>query len=359
MLSSQAKPSEHSPKQAVKPMSPLISLEARHPRLASAYTNLETLGHGAQGTVLKAKDRQGTPVAIKVFDLSDRETVSDWKAVELLRREVETLKHLNVDGIPSYIDFIEDLPYAYLVESYIAAPSLQTLIDDGVRLSEAQIWHLLDQASGILQQLHQQPHPIIHRDIKPGNILVDLRETDLRVWLVDFGTVTASRHKTQASTVAGTFGYAAPEQFYGRALPSSDIYGLGMTLIHVISGVSPSEMELDGLTLKYEKYLPPNMSDGLKNVLAKMVQPNPKDRFQGVAEMKAERVQEQGNAGEGGAMASSAWLDSFTASFIKTLLSLGLFLFGVLFFVIRRLVFALLLILGAVLVFPRFRRKNK
>ena len=261
------------------------NLQASHPLLSGKYTILDRLGHGAQGTVLKAQDESGKLVAIKVFDLSDPYKTTDWKAVELLRREVDTLKNLDIEGIPKFIEYIEGTPCSYLVESYIDAKSIQDQLDDGVRLKEGQIWIILQKALEILKQLHGQLQPIIHRDLKPGNILVDMDADHFRVWIVDFGTVTAARQKTQASTVAGTFGYAAPEQFYGHADPSSDIYGLGMTLIHALTGVAPCRMELDGLTLKYEKYFPVNASNEIKEILSGMVKTNPKERFQSVSDV--------------------------------------------------------------------------
>ena len=260
-------------------------LQANHPLLSGKYTIIDRLGHGAQGTVLKAKDNSGKLVAIKVFDLSDPYKTTDWKAVELLRREVDTLKNLDIEGIPKFIEYIEGTPCSYLVESYIDAKSIQDHLDNGIRLTESQIWIILQKALQILNQLHGQLQPIIHRDLKPGNILVDMDSNHFCVWIVDFGTVTAARQKTQASTIAGTFGYAAPEQFYGRADPSSDIYGLGMTLIHALTGVAPSSMELDGLTLMYEKYFPENASKEIKETLSGMVKTNPKERFQNVSEV--------------------------------------------------------------------------
>lgn len=322
--------------------------EEAHPLLRNKYVILEQLGRGAQGTVFKAKDMEGHIVAIKMFDLRDSTTVADWKAFDLLKREVSTLQHLHTDGIPQFIEFIEGTPTSYLVESYIDAKSIDDLIREDIRLTEAQIWNILDQAFTILAYLHEQVHPIIHRDIKPSNLLVDLTQNPIRLWLVDFGTVTAARHKTQASTVAGTFGYAAPEQFYGRAEPASDIYGLGMTIIHLLSGVSPSQMEMDGLTLQYEKYLPSNLSMSMKTILFKMVKANPKERFQSISEIRQ-------YMNKNSEIKNTLFIENKPLSkFTKTVLILFAII-SFIFIALRKIVFAMLVILGTILSFIFFK----
>ncbi|MBQ9243040.1 MAG: serine/threonine protein kinase [Proteobacteria bacterium] len=247
-----------------------------YPGLEGKYTILEKVGRGAQGTVFKASSKTGEIVAIKIFDFREAES---WKEVDLLKREVETLQKLDVQGIPKFIEFIEKEPYSYLVESYIEGSSLKDMIEDGFEPTFDQVVAILSSALKILSQLHTRLHPIIHRDIKPGNLIVNIKGEDIRVWLVDFGTVAANRQRTNASTFAGTAGYVAPEQLFGKATPASDIYGMGMTMVHLISGVAPCDMEMDGLTLKYDKYLPENLPKSFRDMLAEMVAPNPNDRL--------------------------------------------------------------------------------
>ena len=250
---------------------------ADYPALAGKYTLLEKIGHGAQASVFKARDANGQVVAIKIFDLRE---VADWKAVELWKREVDVLKSLHIKGIPKYMDYIEDMPHAYLVESFIEAKSLDTWMNDGVRFTQAQIGSILRKTLHILDLLHQQIPPIIHRDIKPGNILVDIDGDKVKVWVVDMGAVTSLRHKSHASTVAGTVGYAPPEQFLGQATPASDIYALGMTIVHLITGVKPWNMDVHGLEIQYEKYLPSWVPTGFRKLLFDMLRPDPNARIQ-------------------------------------------------------------------------------
>ena len=136
------------------------------------------------------------------------------------------------------------------------------------------------QALEILKQLHSHLPPIIHRDIKPGNILIDTTSEPYQVSIIDFGTVAAARQKTNASTFAGTAGYSAPEQLFGKASPTSDLYGLGASMMHLVTGTAPYEMELNGLEPCFEKYLPDNISPWLVQLLRDMVRSKLEDRPQ-------------------------------------------------------------------------------
>ncbi|MBO4350277.1 MAG: protein kinase, partial [Proteobacteria bacterium] len=242
------------------------------------YELLERLGEGSQGKVYKGRDKTtGELVAVKVFNFM---TMENWKAEELLRREVETLQNIEIAGIPKYIDFIEAFPYAYLVESYMDGRSMKSLIETGFRPNEEQVANILLQSLEILKQLHSHLPPVIHRDIKPGNILIDTSSENLRVSIIDFGTVAAARQNKDASTFAGTAGYSAPEQLFGKASPTSDLYGLGASMMHLVTGTAPYEMELNGLEPCFEKYLPENISPWLVELLRDMVRSKPEDRPQ-------------------------------------------------------------------------------
>lgn len=260
------------------------------------YELLERLGEGSQGKVYKGRDKTtGEYVAIKVFNFT---TMENWKAEELLRREVETLQNIEIEGIPKYIDFIENFPFAYLVESYMRGQSLKSLIEKGFRPNEIQVANILLQALEILKQLHSHLPPIIHRDIKPGNILIDTSNDPYKVSIIDFGTVAAARQNKDASTFAGTAGYSAPEQLFGKASPASDLYGLGASMMHLITGTAPYEMELNGLEPQFDKYLPDNISPWLTQLLRDMVRSKPEERPQRT-ELVLEYVREHMPAKDG------------------------------------------------------------
>ena len=249
-------------------------LAAIHPELANKYHEISYIASGAQGTVLCALDDSGKKVAIKVLDI---QSVESFKDIELFEREIETLRNLSVPGVPAFIETIKTDRYMYLVEEYIPALSLDKYISSGKRFPFGEILIILRKTARILQTIESGIPPIIHRDIKPANILVS---DDMSVWLVDFGVVASKRQKSFATTFAGTAGYLAPEQLYGKVTPAADIFSLGMTMIHLVTSVSPCEMEMDDLDPKFEKYIPENVPNWFCELLKKMIDPSPKKRIQ-------------------------------------------------------------------------------
>jgi serine/threonine protein kinase len=104
----------------------------------------------------------------------------------------------------------------------------------------------------ILKQLHAHEPPVIHRDIKPSNILLKaLGGDDYEVYLIDFGAVANPQVQGGGSTVAGTFGYMAPEQLTGKPCPASDIYSLAAVAVYLISGRSPADMPMKDFSSLY------------------------------------------------------------------------------------------------------------
>ena len=289
--------------------------------LAQRYTYIELVGAGAAGKTYKAYDKlTGEHVAIKAL----RGQV-DFKTRELFEREVETLKSIDVKGVPKFIDFVEspdDSGEVYLVQEFVDGVSLSALLDDAkskgevsndetdqlakasespesdsalsdddkdkrvdVTIDEAFVKRFIVEIAGILDALQTQyTPPIIHRDIKPSNILYDSKSD--RFYLIDFGSVTNPQRKSLNSTIAGTQGYMAPEQLLGDATIQSDFYGLGATALHLATGVSPVDMQSDGFTLLYDKYIDPLEWNYLVKVLIKrLLAPSPADRPQSAREI--------------------------------------------------------------------------
>lgn len=248
-------------------------LSTIHTALAK-YTDLQTIGAGGQGTMLRAIAPDGTQVAIKVFDIQKTDSL---KSLELFEREIDTLKHINVHGVPKFIEDIRTDRYLYLVEDYIAAPSLEKRMQNGERFTFQQILTLLENAAKILDELDNLVPPVIHRDIKPANLLVD---DDFNVTLVDFGVVAAKVQESFAMTFAGTAGYLAPEQLYGKATPASDVFSLGVTIAHLVTQKAPCDMSMDGMKLNIDRYIPANIPKWFTVVLNKMIDPDPTNRLQ-------------------------------------------------------------------------------
>ena len=127
-------------------------------------------------------------------------------------------------------------------------------MQSGWRGTETEVRDIASQLLEILQYLHQQSPPLIHRDLKPHNII---RNDDGRVFLVDFGAVQDVYRNTllKGSTVAGTFGYMAPEQFRGAAVPASDLYGLGATILYLLTHRSPADLPQSRLKLSFRAHV--------------------------------------------------------------------------------------------------------
>jgi len=121
----------------------------------------------------------------------------------------------------------------FLVTEKIEGESLAALRKRGVTFGEAEVLRLLRDAADTLGYLHGRAPPIVHRDLKPGNVI---RRPDGSFAFIDFGAVRDRMKPEGGSTVVGTFGYMAPEQFQGRAMPASDVYAMGATALSLLTG---------------------------------------------------------------------------------------------------------------------------
>ena len=282
-----------------RPQSPL------YPELDGKYHDISPIGSGSQATIVKALDKNNLPVAIKIFDLS---TSDEWKNADLFEREIAVLKSLHIKGVPAYIETIKTDNYIFLVEEYIDALSLEKQLDNGRTFTLKESLIIFERTAEIIKELGSCIPPVIHRDIKPDNILVD---KDLNVYLIDFGVV-ANKASTFSMTFAGTAGYVAPEQLYGKATTASDIFSLGATMLHLISGVSPCDMKLDGIEPDVDHYLPKKTPSWLADLLKRMMSVDPAERPQTGAEL-LQLVQQ----GQEGKIARSKTQNSF----LRTLFS--------------------------------------
>ncbi|HEY9897136.1 MAG TPA: serine/threonine-protein kinase [Candidatus Sericytochromatia bacterium] len=194
------------------------------------------------------------PVVLKLLLFSPDFT---WEDLKLFEREAETLKALDHPAIPQYLDFFEvkiEFGKGFaLVQSYIEARSLQQLAQDGCRFSEAELTAIATALLDILAYLHDLQPSVIHRDLKPSNVLLKNRSghSPGEVYLIDFGSVQTATHGGTV-TVVGTYGYMPPEQFGGRSLPASDLYGVGMTLIYLATGQHPADLPQNDLHVEFK-----------------------------------------------------------------------------------------------------------
>lgn len=242
------------------------------------YRLIKTLGEGGCGVTYLAQDLQtGESVALKALSLRQ---VQDWQAIDRFEREARILARLNHPAIPRYLDYFQvdtehDRAF-YIAQQQAPGKSLSTWVQEGWRTTEAEVQQIAVQLLKVLIYLHEQKPAVVHRDIKPDNVI---RHENGNVFLVDFGAVQETYHTTiaRSSTVVGTFGYMAPEQFRGQAEPASDLYGLGATLLFLLTHRSPADLPTNGLHLDFRAHV--RISDRFADWLMKLLEPDPDDRF--------------------------------------------------------------------------------
>jgi serine/threonine protein kinase len=202
------------------------------------------------------------------------------------------LANLNHPQIPAFIEFFTETSPAgsriFLVQEFIDGQNLRDLVQNGKHFSQREVIEIALQISRILEYLHSLSPPIIHRDIKPSNILIDSKGD---VHLVDFGAVRDKilhNQKTEGGgfTVVGTYGFMPFEQFQGRAIPASDIYSLGATLVYLLSHKEPHEIESIGSELEFQNHI--SVSSEFMSVLRKMLEYDCTKRYQNAFELSAD-----------------------------------------------------------------------
>ncbi|EKV02258.1 serine/threonine protein kinase [Leptolyngbya sp. PCC 7375] len=179
-----------------------------------------------------------------------------WETLRLFERESAALQSLDHPAIPQYLDFVDietDLGKGFLlVQTYIEAKSLQDWIMTGRTFSEEDLHYIAQEALNILDYLHDRKPVVIHRDIKPSNLLLTERTGNNpgQLYLVDFGGIQAPQQGSTI-TIVGTYGYMPLEQFGGRAVPASDLYSLGATLIYLATGLHPANLPQKDMRLQF------------------------------------------------------------------------------------------------------------
>ena len=247
---------------------------ARTAKLADQWARYVRAQEG--GTEAPRVPQEVKLVAIKCFRV---DTAKEWKDVELAEREARTLASLDHPRLPKYFEHFEEGGALYLVMEKIEGESLAALRTKGRAMSAADVSRMLEDIADALRYLHGRAPVVVHRDIKPGNIL---RRPDGSFALVDFGAVRDRLKPAGGSTVVGTFGYMAPEQFQGRASPKSDVYGLGATAITMLTGEEPQDLPHEGLGIDVARALPRGTPAALVRTLTAMLVADPDRRVESV-----------------------------------------------------------------------------
>lgn len=240
------------------------------------YRILEVIGTGGMSTVYLAKNvKMDTLWAIKEINKNYNSTLD-------LLIEPNILKKLNHPALPRIFDIIEDENSIYIIEDYIDGIPLDKKLLRCGRLPEKIVIQWSIQICEVLIYLHNlKPRAIIYRDMKPSNIMLT---SEGKIKLIDFGIAREYKADVENDTTyIGTMGYAAPEQ-YGRSQSDvrTDIYSLGVTLYHLLTGKSPNDPPFE---IKPISEVNENLSKGMENVVSKCTKLDPNQRYQSVKEL--------------------------------------------------------------------------
>src|SRR5436309_8239316 len=261
--------------------------------LNSRYEIVRHIGGGGMGAVYLAKDRNlgDAPRAVKEMIESHLDDTQHEKAIADFKRESLLLTALEHPSIPTVYDYFydENSERFYLVMKFIPGSDLSSRLrkTPGGHIEEPTVTEWGIQTADVLEYLHTRRQPIIYRDLKPANLMLDSYNN--RIMLIDFGIARWVNKLEKGVTAVGTMGYAPPELFSGRADPRVDIYSLGATMFHLLTGSDPQDNPLlifDFTKNPRPRQINPSISTEMERILMRAVEYKPEGRFRSAAEMR-------------------------------------------------------------------------
>lgn len=253
--------------------------------LAGRYQIGVPLGRGSFGHTLRAMDViANRPVAIKVLDPREG---ADLKVLELFEREAAILRALRHQGIPEIYDVVrapwEGGEASIIAMELVEGDSIARIIESHRSLDPDEVMHLFLEMLGILDYIHGRVPPVLHRDIKPSNIIVRPNGSPA---LVDFGSARSEFRGSDdgGSTVAGTYGYMPYEQYMGQSTPSSDLFALAATFLHLLTRRPPRDFIGDDGQIVVPSSLPGDQR--LAPVIARLLRHAPNERYATAKEVR-------------------------------------------------------------------------
>ena len=261
--------------------------------LNGRYEIVRRIGGGGMGAVYLARDRNlgDAPRAVKEMIESHIDDTQHEKAISDFKRESLLLTSLEHASIPTIYDYFYDEVAGrfYLVMKYISGGDFSSRLRNapGGRIDEKNVTDWGIQIADVLHYLHTRPKPIIYRDLKPANLMIDGNSG--RVMLIDFGIARWVTRQEKGVTAVGTMGYAPPELFSGQVEPRSDVYSLGATMFHLVTGSDPQDNPLlifDFTKNPRPRQINPAMSTEMERILMRAVEYKPESRFRSAAEMR-------------------------------------------------------------------------
>ncbi|MGE5678999.1 MAG: serine/threonine protein kinase, partial [Pseudomonadota bacterium] len=243
---------------------------------------LKKIGQGGMSRVYLAMDKRlNKQWAVKEIDKNSRDKNNEI-VVQSLIAEANLMKKLDHPSLPRIVDIIDNGRTIYVIMDYIEGEPLSKILDEYGAQPQDVVIDWAKQLCEVLDYLHTRTPPIIYRDMKPANVML---RPDGNVKLIDFGIAREYKEQSLADTVSlGTKGYAAPEQFGGKGQTDArtDVYCLGVTLYHLITGQNPCEPPYELYPIRQWNA---SLSAGLERIIQKCTQLNPEDRYQSCAEL--------------------------------------------------------------------------
>jgi len=268
------------------------AIEAGTKLHSGRYEVVQSLGAGGMAKVYLAEDLNldNTPCVIKVMTDEFKDKQERDYAINKFKDEAVTLARLRHPNLPVVQNhFLEDGRY-YLVMDYIEGENLDDILYDALEdeclLAEEAVldWGIM--ICDVLHYLHCREPMIIHRDVKPENLM---EQTDGRIMLLDFGVAHISKKK-ETGTLVGTPGYASPEQYLGKAYPQSDIFALAVSLHRLFTGFDPAEEAEDSkrglFSFPKLNEFREDLSPGLQDVISKALKLEVDERYDSAKEFK-------------------------------------------------------------------------
>ena len=243
------------------------------------YEVLREIGRGGMSVVYLAMDtRLNKQWAIKEIRKKGSGK-NDEIVVNSLLAEANLMKRLDHPALPRIVDIIDNGVTIYVVMDYIEGESLDKILLEYGAQPEEEVINWAMQIADALSYLHSQKPSIIYRDMKPANVML---KPEGNIKIIDFGIAREYKEQNLAdTTVLGTKGYAPPEQYSGQTDPRSDIYALGMTMHHLLTGVDPRNGEPYASVRQWN----PEISEGVEIIIDRCVQPAAENRYQNCADL--------------------------------------------------------------------------
>ena len=261
--------------------------------LNARYEIVRRIGGGGMGAVYLAKDRNlgDAPRAVKEMVEAHLDPALHEKSIADFKREAVLLTALEHPSIPTIYDYFYDESSGrfYLVMRFISGGDLASRLRSapGGRIDEKTVADWGMQTADVLEYLHSRPKPIIYRDLKPANLMIDGNTS--RIMVIDFGIARWVKQEEKGVTAVGTMGYAPPELFGGRVEARSDVYSLGATMFHLLTGSDPQDNPLlifDFTKNPRPRQILPSISSEMELILMRAVEYKPEDRFLSAGQMR-------------------------------------------------------------------------